>query len=284
MAFGSALERTPLGCRLVFFFAVACYGLFVFDHHDFISFDLTCKPADVIQGLQVQRLLLASFTHTSLPGLCLAIGVSWRRFSWIEHQNGTVGFLIWFTLVSLLLHGTYCVFAVFADAVLGTGLTGTEVHGLFPILIASLVAGMRESDNSEVWLWPLPFHVSVRAFPVVIIGLTWIFHMHAHFDVAVAYAVAAVVPEAVEPKPDVFGLEQGGVGQWLLSVLGGSEAFVCRTTLVSGPGETACAAPESSTQADGGLWGLLSVDDEVRVIEHAPAKEHFGDVEEKDWA
>merc|ERR1712232_438236 len=133
------------------------------------------------------------------------------------------------------------------------------------------VASMRESDNTEVWLWSLPFHVNVRLFPLVIIGLTWIFHMQAHFYVAVAYGVASLAPELVEPKADLLGLEEGAVGQLLLSVLSGSDAFVCRPPPVVGSGEFTVKAPESASPVGGGLWGLLSVEDEVRVVEHAAA-------------
>ena len=70
------LANTPLGCRIVFTLSVGSYLLYQLDHHLFVSLDLTCRPVDVIYGLQVQRLLLSSFVHTSLLGLLLAWSAS----------------------------------------------------------------------------------------------------------------------------------------------------------------------------------------------------------------
>lgn len=250
MISGDALARTPLGSRLVFLFSAATYCLFIFDHHDFISLDLVCRPGDVVYGLQLQRLFLASFAHTSLPSLCLAIGLCWRRFAWLEHERGTLGFLAWFAWASLLLHGTFCLVAVCFSAFLGSpSLLGAEVHGLFPLLVASLVASQRDSDSTEVWLWPLPFHVNVRWFPFVVIGLCWLFHMSAHFDVVVSYFVASSAPDFVEPgSMDVWLLHQFETtpfGRWLGSLLEGSDAFVCRppTAVTGGLDKPTLAAP-----------------------------------------
>lgn len=248
MLSGNAIEQTPLGSRLVFGFSVATYLLFVFDHHDFISLDLVCRPGDVMHG-QPQRLLLASFAHTSFPGLCLAVVLSWRRFVWIEYQCGTLGFIVWFVSTSVVLHGMFCVAALCLGALSGRGLLGVEVHGLFPLLVASLVSGSRESDNATVWLWPLPLHVSARAFPLVVVGLCWLFHLQAHSDVVVAYIVAWCAPGLVDSDRDPWlldQLEQTPIGCWLASCLGGSDAFVCRPPSALQP---------SSHRVAGGLHG-----------------------------
>lgn len=227
---GKTLDNTPLGCRIVFGLSTAFYVLYTVDHHLFIGLDLVCRPADVIYGLQLQRLVLASFVHTSLIGLVVAVALSWRRFAWLEHHSGTLGFLIWFVWTSVLLHGTFCLVALFLATIFGQGLLTGEVHGLFPLLTANLVASIKDSDSSTVWLWPLPFHVSVRAFPLVVIGLTWILHLEAHFDVIVAYALAALCPQWLVEPPSEFldKAEQSPFGGWLLSRLTVFEAFVCR--------------------------------------------------------
>merc|ERR1719203_2366304 len=118
------MEQPPLGNRLVFGLSAASYVLFVFDHHDFISLDLVCRPGDVVYGLQLQRLLLASLAHTSLGGLCLAVALCWRRFAWLENQRGTVGFIAWFVWTSVLLHGVFCVVALCLGLFIGQGVLG----------------------------------------------------------------------------------------------------------------------------------------------------------------
>lgn len=228
--FSGLLKRTPLAGRLVFGLCAVCYALFAWSHHLFVSLDLVCRPVDVIYGLQLHRLLLASFAHTSLLGLCLAVLVCWRRFAWLEHQYGTLGFVVWFLWNSVLLHGAYCVFAVSLAGVFDAGAASREVHGLFPLLTASLVAGGRDSDNAEVWLWPLPLHVPVRTLPLIVIALSWIFHWEAHYDVAVAFVVASVAPGLVEP--DIIWLsnqvEQTPPGRAALAWLQSFDSFVCR--------------------------------------------------------
>eukprot|EP00927_Polykrikos_kofoidii_P071396 TRINITY_DN67663_c0_g1_i1.p1 TRINITY_DN67663_c0_g1~~TRINITY_DN67663_c0_g1_i1.p1 ORF type:complete len:349 (+),score=36.14 TRINITY_DN67663_c0_g1_i1:137-1183(+) len=238
-----AFEQTPLGSRIVFGLSVCCYILYVFDHHDFVRLDLVCRPQDVIYGLQLQRLVLASFVHKTWVTLSLAVLISWRRFAWLEHEHGTLGFVLWFLSSSVLLHGIYCIVALSSGFFTGGIIVVGEAHGLFPLLIASLVASIRETDNAEVWLWPLPFHVSVRAFPFVVIVLSWLFHWEAHFDVAVAYVVAATAPELVQPGAD-WGLlerfEQTSVGRQLTTCFQFFDAFVCR--------------PPSSSLSTAGSW------------------------------
>lgn len=244
MPLDNLLERTPLGSRIVFGLCIGVYALFCLDHHTFVTLDLTCRPLDVVYGLQVQRLLLASFAHTSLPGLCLAIAVSWRRFAWLESQFGTMGFLLWFMWCSVLLHATYCLAWALLAPILGGESTGSEVHGLFPLLTASLVLSMHASDAAEVWLWPLPLHVSVRFLPLVVIALAWLLHWEAHYDVAVAYVLARAAPWLIEPEVLRIAerAEQTALGKLLLSKLQDSDAFVCRPPFLSSEGPCAASA------------------------------------------
>mmetsp|Transcript_76629 Transcript_76629/g.228384 ORF Transcript_76629/g.228384 Transcript_76629/m.228384 type:complete len:290 (+) Transcript_76629:120-989(+) len=255
------LARTPLGNRVVYGLCIGAYALYVLDHHVFVSLDLTCRPADVIYGMQVQRLLLASFTHTSLLGLCFALAVSWRRFAWLEHEYGTLGFLLWFAWCSLLLHGIYCLVYVLLAAIFGFGVAGSEVHGLFPLLVASLALSMHSSDASEVWLWPLPLHVSVKVLPPIVIALAWLLHWEAHYDVAVAYAVARIAPWLVEPDALILAerAEQTPWGRWILGKLQNSDAFVCRPPFLSSedPAEAPSAAkPKTYHGTPDGMHGL----------------------------
>mmetsp|Transcript_34179 Transcript_34179/g.92530 ORF Transcript_34179/g.92530 Transcript_34179/m.92530 type:complete len:301 (-) Transcript_34179:117-1019(-) len=240
------LARTPLGSRVVFGVCIFVYVLYSLDHHAFVALDLTCRPVDVVYGLQVQRLLLASFAHTSLPGLCLALALCWRRFAWLENQFGTMGFLLWFMWCSVLLHAVYCLAYVLFAPILGGGIAGSEVHGLFPLLTASLVLGIHSSDAGAVWLWPLPLHVDVRVLPLVVIALAWILHWEAHYDVAVAYLLARAAPWLVEPE--VLRIteraEQTALGKVLLARLQDSDAFVCRPPFLSS--EDPCAAAKLS--------------------------------------
>lgn len=237
---GHILESTPVGCRLVFCLSVCSYVLFIFNHHEFISLDLVCRPVDVIFGWQVQRLFLASFVHTSCLGLSLALLVCWRRFSWLERQTGTLGFLVWFAWSSAVLHSAHCLAMLCLSPILGWDLLGSEVHGLFPLLTANLVLSIKDSDSSTVWLWPLPFHVSIRAFPVVIIGLSWLFHLQVHFDVITAYVLASTCPVwFVEPSQDTLDrLERTAAAKWLLAQLQVSDAFVFRQ-----PASDSCGSP-----------------------------------------
>mmetsp|Transcript_52405 Transcript_52405/g.94072 ORF Transcript_52405/g.94072 Transcript_52405/m.94072 type:complete len:325 (-) Transcript_52405:56-1030(-) len=245
---GKTLESTPVGCRLVFSLSVGSYLLFIFNHHEFISLDLVCRPVDVIFGWQVQRLFLASFVHTSLLGLLLALLVCWRRFSWLERQTGTLGFLVWFAWSSAVLHSAHCLAMLCLSPILGWDLLGSEVHGLFPILTANLVLSIKDSDSSTVWLWPLPFHVSIRAFPVVIIGLSWLFHLQVHFDVITAYILASTCPAwFMEPSQDMLDrLEQTTAAKWLLAQLQVSDAFVFRQ-----PAGGSCGSPVVPKQSTG---------------------------------
>lgn len=225
-----ALDGSPLGCRIVFGLSIAIFILFKLDHHLFVTLDLACRPVDVIYGLQVQRLLFASFVHTSLPGLCLALLVCWRRFACLERQAGTLTFLIWVIWASVLLHAVYCVVALLFTVILGPGSIAGEVRGLFPLLIANLVVGIRDT-GATVWLWPLPYQVSVRAFPVIIIALSWLLHCESHLDVVVAYFVASTVPSFVaEPNADLADrlekLAPGGFN-WMHRLLQRFDCFVC---------------------------------------------------------
>jgi len=171
-------------------------------------------PSSSLGSSQVQRLLFASFVHTSLLGLIFALLVCWQRFSWIERKEGTLGFLLWFMWTSFLLHVSYC-FAMVCIAPFVPWNSGlfSEVHGLFPLLTASLVSSIKDSDSSTVWLWPLPYHVPVHLFPLVIIGVSWFLHVEAHFDVVIAYGVASVLPWLVEPSAELLEwVEQSNVG------------------------------------------------------------------------
>ncbi|CAE8695302.1 unnamed protein product [Polarella glacialis] len=227
---GKTLETTPLGCRLVFSISAGYYLLYVLDHHDFVGLNVVCRPVDVLYGLQLQRLVQASFAHKTLLGLLVALLVCCRRFAWLEHRAGTLGFLVCFFSTSVMLHGLYCVAALLLSPVLGAWVLNQEVHGLYPLVVANLVASIKDSDNSTVWLWPLPFHVSVRAFPVFIIGLSWFLHWSAHLDVVAAYFIALALPSWFEePSPGLLDkVEQMPAGRWLLSWLQGYGSFVCR--------------------------------------------------------
>ncbi|CAJ1460144.1 unnamed protein product, partial [Effrenium voratum] len=145
------LERTPLGCRVVFGLCGGYYLLYVLDHHLFVGLNIVCRPVDVIRGWQLQRLLQASFAHSSLLGLLLAVLVSWRRFACLENRAGTLAFLLWFILSSVLLHSIYCIVALVSWPFVGDWLMNSEVHGLFPVLVANLVASIKDTDNSYIW-------------------------------------------------------------------------------------------------------------------------------------
>lgn len=207
------------------------YILFVLHHHTFISLNLVCRPVDVIYGFQLQRLLLASLVHTSLPGLCLALLICWRRFAWLERRAGTLGFVVWFIWCSLIVHSIYCLGALVLAAIVGAqGPLDGEVHGLLPLLTANLVASIKGTDASTVWLWPFPLHVPVRAFPIVVVAMSWSLHFEAHLDVIAAYAVASIFPSLLdEPGTVVLDMvEQVSLGKLLVVVLQSSDAFVCR--------------------------------------------------------
>lgn len=240
------LDRTPLGCRLVFGLCIAIHCLSAWSHHTYQTLNLPCRPVDVVFGLQLQRLVLASFVHTSFPGLCLALLISWRRFAYLEANYGTFGFLLWFFWLSLVLHGAYCFVAICIGPLFDSSAGSGEVKGLFPLLVASLVAGSRESGDTEVWLWPLPFHVSLRALPLVVMGSTWLFHLQAHYDVVVAYLLAQFVPSLVEL--DVARLseavEQTALGRCALGWLQGFDAYQCRPPYLGGQDIAgACRSP-----------------------------------------
>jgi len=222
--------NTPAGCRIIFGLAASTCLLFKIDHHDFVSFNLVCTPVDVIFGWQLQRLLFASVAHTSFVGLSLALLVCWRRFAWIEYQVGTFGFLLWFTVSSVILHGAYCVLMVILAPIISSSLATGEVHGLFPLITASLVVNTKDNDNSTVWLWPLPLHISARALPPVVIMASWVMHMDTHLDVIVAYFLASGGPPSLfEPSTDLLDkAEQTDIGKWLLLQLQAFDSFVCR--------------------------------------------------------
>jgi len=202
MQLGSMLESTPVGCRGVFSLSA-------------------CRPYDVLFGFQV---------HKSLFGLCLALLVCWRRFAWLENKIGTLGFLLWFAWSSVVLHGSYCLGMFALTAFVGPSVIHQEVHGLFPLITANLVLSIRDSGNTDVWLWPLPFHVSVRAFPLVVMGISWFLHWDAHLDIVFAYCLASACPSWFrEPAPGHLArVEQTSPGQWLLTWLQASDRFVCR--------------------------------------------------------
>jgi len=245
---GKTFENTPLGCGLVFAVCIGFYILYNADHHLFVTLNLVCRPVDVVFGLQVQRLIFASFVHTSLPGVIFALLLCWRRFSCIEHQVGTLGFIVWFVWTSVLVHGCWCVMAFFLMWFMGPSILSSEVHGLFPLLTAKLVASVKESDNSTVWLWPLPFHISTRVFPLVVIVLTWLLHWDAHFDVVAAYLLASFAPWlVVEPTSELLDrIENTTAGKMVLSKLQASDKFVCRQP--TGPVQDKFAAkPKNST-------------------------------------
>lgn len=227
---GNMLENTPIGCRITFVLCAATCALYKVNHHLFVTLDLVCRPVDVVYGWELQRLLLASFVHKTLVSLLLALGICWRRFSWLEHQSGTLGFVLWFTWVSVILHGAYCGLIVILALVAGDALLESEVRGLFPLIIANLVASIKDTDNSTVWLWPLPFHISVRAFPLIVIALSWLLHLEAHVDVLIAYALGATCPEwFFQPSASFLNrVEDWGAGKWLLHRLQGFEGFVAR--------------------------------------------------------
>jgi len=184
----------------------------------------------VVFGLQLHRLFLASFVHTHLPSLFFSVWLCWSRFACLEANWGTLGFLVWFFFVSLVIHGTYC-FATLTvgtifDPTAGTG----EVKGLYPLIVANFVVSARESADAQVWLWPLPLHVSMRAVPAVVIALTWLLHWEAHYDVLVAYVLATVLPNVVEPDLARLtdSIEKTAIGGFVVSWLQGFDSFVCR--------------------------------------------------------
>lgn len=230
MQLGKTLDNTPLGCRIVFGASIGAYLLYTLDHHDFISWNLVCRPVDVIYSVQLQRLVLTSLVHKSALSLTFALFICSRRFAWLENLTGTLGFLVWFFWTSVVVHGAYCFIAMCLAPILGQWLMSGEVRGLFPLITAHLVASIKDSDNSCVSLWPLPFHVPVRAFPLVVICLCWVFHMEAHFDVIVAYAIASAAPQlVVEPSQIIVDkVEQTAAGTWLLARLQAFDSFACK--------------------------------------------------------
>lgn len=233
------LENTPLGCRLVFGLCGGYYLVFLLEPHLLFDLHVVCRPKDVIYGWQVPRLLLASFAHSSLLGLLLAGLVSWRRFAALENRAGTTAFLTWFVMTSLIVHSAYCLVAVLTLPFLGDWLMNSEVHGLYPVLVANLVSSIKDTDNSSVWLWPLPFYVSTRNFPLVVMTLSWLLHMDSHLDVSVAYFTSVVFPDFFEePNSDFLDRVEQALGKGFQGLLQGFDCFVCRPPVgeVSGLG------------------------------------------------
>lgn len=232
---GRTLENTPLGCRLVFITCICYYLLYILDHHAFVTLDVVCRPGDVLHHFQIQRLLQASFVHTSFFGLLAALLVCGRRFAWIENRSGTLGFLIWFVWASLILHGSYCIVALLLSPFLGDWILADEVHGLFPLVVASLVSSIKDSDNTTVWLWPLPYHVSVRFFPLFVVLLSWLLHWTTHLDVVTAYFFAGAFPALLEEPSASFldRAEESSLGRFALSWLQASDSFVFRQPVLA---------------------------------------------------
>eukprot|EP00928_Gymnodinium_smaydae_P015197 TRINITY_DN15574_c0_g1_i2.p1 TRINITY_DN15574_c0_g1~~TRINITY_DN15574_c0_g1_i2.p1 ORF type:complete len:169 (+),score=41.58 TRINITY_DN15574_c0_g1_i2:288-794(+) len=121
-----------------------------------------------------------------------------------------------------------------------------EAKGLLPVLVASHMAeaapcsehgSTRGFNVGSVRVWPLPLHVSARAFPVLLIGAAWLAHGEAQLDVAVAYVAAACAPRffhwddvgsaASTLTAKVSSVEHSTIGWRVLEVLRASDAFVC---------------------------------------------------------
>ena len=241
------LENTPLGCRIVFGLCAGYYLLSILEPHLFLELHAVCRPRDVIYGWQIHRLLQASFAHSSILGLLLAALVSWRRFAGLENRAGTMAFLVWFVVTSFILHSAYCLLAILSLPFLGDWLMNSEVHGLYPVLVANLVTSIKETDNGSVWLWPLPFHVSTRSFPLVVMTLSWLLHMDSHLDVSVAYFAAVAAPDLFEePNNSFLDRVEQALGKSFLGLLQAFDCFVCRppTGEVSGLGFKPKEAPD----------------------------------------
>eukprot|EP00747_Dinoflagellata_sp_TGD_P019184 gnl/TRDRNA2_/TRDRNA2_127001_c0_seq1.p1 gnl/TRDRNA2_/TRDRNA2_127001_c0~~gnl/TRDRNA2_/TRDRNA2_127001_c0_seq1.p1 ORF type:complete len:278 (+),score=19.74 gnl/TRDRNA2_/TRDRNA2_127001_c0_seq1:115-948(+) len=222
---------TPLGVRLVFGLSVSIYLLYALDLHDFVSLHTQCKPYDIMYRFRLQGLLFASVTFKSWPALLVGMLVSWRRFATIEYDVGTLGFLLWFVCTSVLFHGSYCVLTFLLSCFYGSidVMTG-EVHGLWPVIIATLVVSAKDSDNLTVMLWPLPIQVPARVYPLILVVVAWISHAEASFDVAAAYIIAGILPAWLwEPSASALdALEQSTAGRALLHQLQALDCFVCR--------------------------------------------------------
>eukprot|EP00747_Dinoflagellata_sp_TGD_P180476 gnl/TRDRNA2_/TRDRNA2_32999_c0_seq1.p1 gnl/TRDRNA2_/TRDRNA2_32999_c0~~gnl/TRDRNA2_/TRDRNA2_32999_c0_seq1.p1 ORF type:complete len:314 (-),score=46.97 gnl/TRDRNA2_/TRDRNA2_32999_c0_seq1:45-986(-) len=240
MGLQQMLKTTPLACRIVALLSIGCYLLYVLDYNLFLHLNLVLRVDDAIRGWNFlgalmawrwQRLIMASFVHTSLIELCFALFLCWRRFAWMENKFGTLGFIMWFVWASLFLHATYVYSIAFVVApIIDPALEVTWIHGLYPVLTASFVIDIKESDNHSVWLWPLPVHVPVRAFPWVIIVLSWVLHCEAHLDVVSAYFVASFAPVwMLEPSVELLDkVEQTWLGMFVLAQLQRFDAFVYR--------------------------------------------------------
>jgi len=195
--------ETPLGCRIIFGAAAASYVFTVLPVREVVPVSLECTPLKVLNDLQFHLLLFASLIHTSLPGLVLALVICWRRFCGLENTLGTMGFSVWFISTSVVIHGLYCLLAVFVGRLLDSDwLLTSPVHGLFPLLVLALVSEAQDHPHTQVWLWPSPIHVSASYFPYAVVALSWLVHMDAHLDVLPALLLGRLCPVAsLVPAP-----------------------------------------------------------------------------------
>lgn len=223
------MEKVPLGNRMVYAVSVLTYLLYILDHTDFRRLFLVCNADDIIYHFKIQGLFLASMTFESLPALLIAIAVSHRRFAFLEYQLGTVGFLVWFMRTSVLFHAAFCVM-MFLLSAFDNSVLKEEVHGLWPLIIINIVGSFREAENSTVWLWPLPLHVPIKAFPAILIAIAWISHSYMHLDVVAAYLLACFFPSGfLEPSKTFLDLtEQNSAAKALINGLQNFDSFVCR--------------------------------------------------------
>lgn len=219
----------PIGCRIVFGLSVSTYVFYCLDTSDFYKSYIDCNARQVFYKLQLQGLLLASVTFESWPALAIAITLSWRRFSFLEYQVGTSGFLVWFVWNTVVFHTLFIVMML-ALSIFDDWVMNEEVHGLWPLLIIHFVSTVRDSSNGTVWLWPLPYHVPERSFPLILIVIAWVAHSYIHLDVMVAYFLACFSPSwLLEPSISFLDqVEQAPVFSQLLKSLQSCDAFVCR--------------------------------------------------------
>ena len=142
------LYDVPLGCRLLLCVCLVAHvaptGL------------LECSPFALFTQGKFWTLVTTTYVHTSWLSLAFAFLLGWRRFVRVEHENGTLGMLVWFTWASFVLHLCYCLVCKFLLAQMDPALARDSVHGLWPIILLLLTTDARQDPYGEVVLaWPL---------------------------------------------------------------------------------------------------------------------------------
>merc|ERR1711957_752461 len=79
--------------------------------------------------------------------------------------------------------------------------------------------------------WPVPVNVSIKTFPFVVIGVSWLLHFKAHLDVVVAYGVARLCPNLFAETPEwiVNFVAQRTAVNFVLARLEVFDSYVCRS-------------------------------------------------------